>query len=462
VTIQDPVYAAEGSVASLPSRGLAFRVPIPAALSARLGLVGLLAGTLLVALAAARTPQLLPQTTRPAPSWLAGPFGETGLSLSGAGLVALLVAMFACYVLAVQGAQCLSARTLVLGILAVYALVLLAPPLFSTDLFSYQMYGRLGALNGLNPYLVGPHAAAADPLYGYVGFRWTHTPTVYGPLFTALSYGLAPLSIAASAFTYKGLAVVAVLLTLWLVWRIAQDRGADPRPAVALVGLNPLLFLYGAGGGHNDLLMLLPLVAGIGLALRRRPTAGGAMMVSAAAIKLVGGLPLLFALADGGRHGRAARRGMLWGAGVAAAGFGAFGAVLFGGGMLHLPTTLGQAQGQTGGRSVPALIAGGLGLSSARGAVALVLGVVGAAACAWLLTRVWRGRLEWVTAAGWAAAAVLLTTSWLVPWYVAWLLPLAGLAADRRLWRVSIALSALILAINLVDYLPHSGFPWSL
>src|SRR5581483_9869243 len=142
VTVQDPVYLADGSLASLPSRGLALRVPIPAALSARLGLLGLLAGTAVVALAAARTPQLLPQTTRPAPGWLAGPFGATGLRLAGGTLVALLVAMFACYVLAVRGAARLSPRVLVTGILGVYALVLLAPPLFSTDVFSYQIYGR--------------------------------------------------------------------------------------------------------------------------------------------------------------------------------------------------------------------------------------------------------------------------------------------------------------------------------
>jgi hypothetical protein len=69
--------------------------------------------------------------------------------------------------------------------------------------------------------------------------------------------------------------------------------------------------------------------------------------------------------------------------------------------------------------------------------------------------------MNWIAGAGWAAVAVLLSTSWLVPWYAAWLLPLAALASDRRLWRASIVLSGAILAINLVDYLPHTGFPWS-
>jgi alpha-1,6-mannosyltransferase len=371
-------------------------------------------------------------------------------------LVVLLVGMFAAYLMAIQGARSLSPRALIVGILGVYALVLLAPPLFSTDAFSYQMYGRLGAVHGLNPYLVGPHAAVADPLYPYVGFRWTHTPTVYGPLFTGLSYLLAPLSIAASVFVYKGLAIGAVLLTLLLVWKIAQDRGSDPRPAVALVGLNPLLFLYGAGGGHNDLLMLLPLVAGIYLALRRRPAAGGAALLTAAAVKLVGGLPLLFALADG----RGQRRRLLWGAGVAAAGFAAFGVALFGSGVLHLPGTLRHVQGQSDAHSLPGLISSSLGIPSHG--VALGLGIACAAACAWLFSQVWRSRMEWISAAGWATVALLVSASWLVPWYVAWLLPLAALGSDRRLWRLSIVLSGAILLVNLVDYLPHTGFPWSL
>src|SRR5260221_3473500 len=51
------------------------------------GIAGLLVTTLLIALAAANTDQLLPESVRPVPRWLAGPFGSTGLDLgSGGGL----------------------------------------------------------------------------------------------------------------------------------------------------------------------------------------------------------------------------------------------------------------------------------------------------------------------------------------------------------------------------------------
>ena len=75
----------------------------------------------------------------------------------------------------------------------------------------------------------------------------------------------------------------------------------DPVKAVALVGLNPLLVIYGVGGGHNDLLML----AGDGGRRLRdaRRTASG----SAVGSRVLGrrrqadrGLLLPFALAAGG------------------------------------------------------------------------------------------------------------------------------------------------------------------
>jgi hypothetical protein len=50
--------------------------------------------------------------------------------------------------------------------------------------------------------------------------------------------------------------------------------------------------------------------------------------------------------------------------------------------------------------------------------------------------------------AAWATVAILAATAWLVPWYLLWLLPLAALAADRRLTLASVALSGWVLAIG--------------
>ena len=68
-------------------------------------------------------------------------------------------------------------------------------------------YGRL-ALHGANPYLHGPSAIALDPVYPFIAARWMHTPTAYGPLFTALSYLLAPLDVAWNVLAYKAIAAI--------------------------------------------------------------------------------------------------------------------------------------------------------------------------------------------------------------------------------------------------------------
>ncbi|HLY48356.1 MAG TPA: polyprenol phosphomannose-dependent alpha 1,6 mannosyltransferase MptB [Solirubrobacteraceae bacterium] len=429
------------------------------ALTDRGGLValgGLLVTTLLIAVAAAQTNVLLPESVRPVPSWLAGPFGSSGLSLGSVGAMVVLAAMFVAYVFAARSAGRLSARAVLMCIAGMHALVLLAPPLLSTDVFSYQFYGRMGAIYGANPYLAGPHALALDPLFPYIGAKWSYTPTVYGPLFTALSYALAPLSIAASAVAYKAIAAFSSLAIIALVWNSAKLRGIDPVKAVALVGLNPLIVVYGVGGAHNDLLMMVGLMAGVYLILAHRERSGSAMMVAASAIKLTAGLMLAFAVASGGgRRARDRRRDVLIGA--AAAGVLLIGLAFawFGVGPLHLFATVQKVQSEGDWHSVPGLL--GVELGNTVGHISgIVLGSVFVVICGRLLLRVWQGRMDWIDAGAWTALALLLTASSLLPWYVVWLLPLAALATDRRLWKLTIMLSGAVELLQVVGYFPHA------
>lgn len=475
MSVQGPLGATETGavdVAARPigGRGPALRTARPRlrgqGLNGRaglLGLSGLLGGTLLVALAAAHTDTLLPETIRPVPPWLAGPFGSTGLGLHPGFLILVLALMFGAYVVTLRATDRLSVRTVLMAIAAMHALVLLAPPLLSTDVFSYQFYGRMGAVYGANPYLAGPHALALDPLFPYIGAKWSYTPTVYGPLFTLLGYALAPLSIAASALAYKAIAACASLGTVALVWNAARLRGVDPLKAVALVGLNPLVVLYGVGGGHNDLLMLTALMAGVYLLLAKRERRGSAMIVVAAAIKITAALPLAFAMASGGgRRARDRRREVLAGAAAAAALFTGLGFAVFGTGPLHMFTTLQQVQSEGDWHSIPGFISTRLGLGTAGHVVGIVLAVAFAGLLVVLLRRVWQGRMDWIAASGWTALALLVAASSLLPWYVAWLMPLAALGGDRRLWRAAIWMTGIVQAIQLIGYIPHGTSPLGL
>jgi alpha-1,6-mannosyltransferase len=410
-----------------------------------IGFAGLILTGTLVALSAAQTDLLLPASVRPVPNSLAGAFGQGGIDLGLGGVSAVLVVMFVSYVALVRGAHRLSARPVLIGIACLNLLVLLAPPLLSTDVFSYLAYGRIGALYGFNPYLWGPGAIRLDPVFNFIASQWWNTPTAYGPLFTVLSYALAPLTIAANVVAYKLIAAISSLAIVFLVWHTARLRGLNPVKAVAVVGLNPVIVVYGVGGGHNDLLMLAILMAGVYVLLQDKRRASGGLIVTAAAVKLTAGLMLPFALAQsaGERTGPLRRRDLLTGAGIAAGIFVVLSFAAFGTGPVHLLGTLQTIQSQGGLHSVVGIVLHLFGSEDAMSVVGPVLEVVLVGSLVWLVRRVWRGELDWITGAGWATVVMLATAGLLVPWYVAWVVPLAALSRDRRLLIATVMLTGL-------------------
>lgn len=422
-----------------------------ASLAPRLGLAGVFLTGAILAISAAQTNDLLPMSVRPMPAWLAGVLAHTGVPLGHATLIALFTAMFVSYVVAVRGAAEVSSRAALACIAGLCALFLLAPVLLSTDIFSYQAYGRMGTVYATNPYLHGPSTIRLDPLYPFIGSKWVSAPTAYGPLFTALSYALAHLDISASVVAYKSIAAFAFMATVALVWNAARVRGLDPVRAAIIVGLNPLTVVWGLGGGHNDLLMLAALVAGAFVLLQNRHLTGGAMIALAAAIKLTGGILLPFALV----RPHAERRRVLLGAGFASALVAVLALLLFGTGPLHLLATLRQNQADGNWQSIPGFIANVLGLADVGRAVGVLLGMAFVALTGWLMLQVHRGRLDWIDGAAWATVAMLLTASSLLPWYVAWLTPLVALSRDRRLLRWTLSITGVMLAINVLGWVPN-------
>jgi hypothetical protein len=180
------------------------------------------------------------------------------------------------------------------------------------------------------------------------------------------------------------------------------------------------------------------------------------MIAAAAAIKITAALPLAFAVAGrGGRRARDRRRDVLIGGGLATAAIATLGLAVFGTAPLHMFATLQRVQSEGDWHSIPGFISTRLGLGTVGHITGIILGVAFVVVLCMLLRRVWQGRLDWIVGAGWTAVALLVTASSLLPWYVAWLIPLAALGGDRRLWRAAIVMTGVIMGIQLLGYVPH-------
>jgi alpha-1,6-mannosyltransferase len=339
----------------------------------------------------------------------------------------------------------------VVGALIVVCVLAFActPVLLSHDAFSYVDYARLGVRHGLDPYVNAPEAAPGDPAFAQV--TWTETPSAYGPLFTLATYPLAWLPIWLAVAILKAVAAISVLGIAWVVARLAAWRGVDPTRAAAFVALNPLVLVHVVGGAHNDGLAMLLTTVGVAALVVRREASAGASFVASAAIKSSSLFVAPFALVATARDQVLAGRKPLYvsgfwpinrlaaGALSAALVIGLAGYLAFGWEWLHAFGLAGENQGRTSHLSIPVTFARLTGID--EGAVRVAALVIFGVAVVWLLVRTWRGA-DWIRAAAWAGTGLLLATSWLLPWYLLWPLPLAAVARDRLLVLLLLALTA--------------------
>ncbi|HEY0515499.1 MAG TPA: hypothetical protein VGD00_00140 [Solirubrobacteraceae bacterium] len=510
-----------------------------------------------VVLMAANRPSLLAPATHNNfyPRWMAGPLGGLLPSLTSNGttlkflLTGAVVLMYVAYLIVLRHTRRIPVAWVFCAIASVHVLFVLAPPLALTDIFNYINYGRMEVVHNLNPYtsipILEPHS---DPSYALS--NWHQLLSPYGPLFTIVTFAVVPLGVAGSFWALKFLLAAASLGTIVLVWRCAKLLGREPTRAIALVGLNPIVLVWGLGGDHNDFLMVFCIVLGLyllllarmrmaqaraagwGLLLPLSPQliGGGAAFVLAAGIKASGGVLIPVVLAGLARNRRALTQVVL-GMVLSAAIVGAVSLAAFG---LHVPDLSTQSRLVTG-ESIPNLIGLALGLGGESAGlhkvmtVLLVLSVLG---CCWVA---WHARAaeqpqpevdasgaqpagdgaraahtapadpaaraggagaagddaravdagpaglsappadagsaarriaapgsvaaaeRTIAACGWAGVALLVTLSWVLPWYVVWVLPMAALSASRRLRVAALILGAYLI----VAWAPASGKLWS-
>jgi alpha-1,6-mannosyltransferase len=346
------------------------------------------------------------------------------------------------------------AGVVVVVLLAWCVPLLVGPPLFSRDIFSYAAHGR-EIVRGVNPYHHGPAALGGGPYLRFVSGTWSTAPSPYGPLFVAIDGMLvrpagdhAMQAVAAlRLLSFGGV----ILLAVWLP-RLSRACGTDASLAVWLGVMNPLVLLHVVSGGHNDGLMLGLLVAGLTLARRTRFGPALLLCVLAATIKAPAALGVVYVAADWLRS-CPDRRKMAWTALKAAAIVAATTT------LLSVPTRLGW--GWLGTVTTPvrvrSLLSPMTDTGLAAGKVAHRLGVVpsdawtvtgarivGMAAAALICTVALAARHRWgsIRGLGISLLAVVALGPVIQPWYVLWGTTMVAAAGPRRLRPLLVWVSA--------------------
>ncbi len=391
--------------------------------------------------------------------WVSGAIGldalgETALAVVGVVSVVLAAASFALLAYAAWRRE-VSVRTIAMIAIAGHVVVAFLPLLFSRDVYSYAYYGRIAGIYHANPYVATPADYPRDVLASYVGPKWVDTPAVYGPLWVLVSSGVVRVATNVTAIisVFRLLAIAASLGTLAVIaWTVRRRRPEREAFALAVFGANPVILFHSVASGHNDLWVAAAIAGAFALAVLGRERSVTVALALGALVKVTAGVPLLLwivATAARREPGRRVR--------AAAAHVGIAGAVGLAFALPFVQTrdpTLGMLElaGHEGwlapsrffhrlfdviGIGWVARIAFGVGLVLALWAIARIVGRE-------------RGASADEIGASWAWGLLFLVLLGpvLLPWYVAWVLPLAWLL-PRVPRLVAVALSAALIVSQL-------------
>lgn len=335
--------------------------------------------------------------------------------------------------------------------------LVVAPPMFSRDVYSYLAQGAMLG-HGLDPYVTSPAAALGvdDPLVRSIPTMWRDTPAPYGPLFLLMGRGVAALTgedVVLGILCQRVLALVGVAAIVWALPRLAARCGVGPRQALWLGAAHPLVLFHLVSGVHNDSIMIGLLLVGLEIGLRSGSRildphllCGAVLIVGAAAVKAPALLVLGFLGMEWVRRRGARLRDVV----PAAAVLLTITVVIF----MALAPNPDDTWGWMRTLSVPSLstewmsittlsgiAAGWIGIFAGIGdhtpGVLVITRMVGLCAaavqCVVLLFATLRGRVHVLTGVAAGLGIVVLSGPSVQPWYLLWAaVPLAATAALSR------------------------------
>ena len=151
---------------------------------------------------------------------------------------------------------------------AIFASILVfSYPQTAIDIFIYAIRTRGWALYGMQPLATAPEMLPASDLWLGLAGEWMDAPSPYGPVWEWVSLGAFHLGgghFLGHLFALKGIAALAYLGSIWMVYLILRDL----QPKWAIVGTiafawNPLVLFESVQNGHNDIVMVFLLLAAI-------------------------------------------------------------------------------------------------------------------------------------------------------------------------------------------------------
>lgn len=193
-------------------------------------------------------------------------------------------------------------ETIYLSLVAWLIPLLVAPPLFSRDVYSYFMQGKM-QLAGNNPYETGVSVvpgwfqSGVDPL-------WGDAPTPYGPVFLLIEKAVAAVSQDSSlvaSYLFRLTSLAGVVFICLSIPFLAKAHGVNPISAAWVGVMNPLVLMHFVAGSHNDALMVGLVCLAMVIALRGHFIIGVIVATLALGIKPVAIvlLPFLALIAAG-------------------------------------------------------------------------------------------------------------------------------------------------------------------
>jgi alpha-1,6-mannosyltransferase len=182
-------------------------------------------------------------------------------------------------------------------VVVIWALpLMLAPPLFSRDVYTYAAQGEMMS-HHINPYSYGPNVLGSTPFNAFSDPFWANTESPYGPTFLGIDGVVDQASghvFLVDLVLLRLLEVAAIAMIVAATPTLARAVKRDPAHAVLLGAGSPLVLLAVVGGAHNDGLMLGLLMVGLAVAKRFGTVPGIILCALAAGVKSPAALGVLF------------------------------------------------------------------------------------------------------------------------------------------------------------------------